>query len=78
MARSQWTSADLKEAREALGLTQAQMAAAMHMTPPNYNRLERGGDGRSPTQGHYATVRALKFIDVAGLLPSYLELLSCS
>ena len=60
------TSAELKEARMKLGLTQKQMSKAMGMKhAQQYNILE---NRRNPTKQHANTVRLLMIIKKAGLI----------
>lgn len=59
------TSAELRETRQALGLTQATMAELMGLTARNYARLE---GTRAPTNQHVATVRLIQRLHAAGLL----------
>ena len=63
------TSYEFRAARETLGLTQKQLAAAMGMEQPSISRIE--GGGRYPTRQQACHIKSLLFIKQRRLLADY-------
>jgi DNA-binding XRE family transcriptional regulator len=69
------TKAELKAARESLGLTEETMAQLLGMRKQHYVRLEAGAEGRQPTKQQAQAVEVVKFIAYHRLLDELLSTL---
>lgn len=65
-------SGSIKLVRAEMGLTQLQMATLMGLRVHRYSEIERGYNGRKPTNGHWACVRLIEHCDRAGIIDKVL------
>lgn len=66
------TGQDMREARQAMGLTQTDTALLLGMPRPALSDIERESIGRRPTRQQSAHMAALSRLYVSGLLAGYL------